>query len=182
MVGTLRLESSLGYITNRWFFNARKLIFFFLWQLYNVIDIACSIISFRNTHLISIFGWFSKAWKQGYILFVCIVPQTDVNVCRSVDLLQIDICYKIRYLFAVWLMSREPLWNIRGPFAKLVDSPYYSESELCGGAVTVSFSKYLRWQAMHFLQRCTRFSKSAAKPQEDSGTGGFDLSRSFLRL
>jgi hypothetical protein len=32
---------------------------------------------------------------------------------------------------------------LRGPFAKLVDSPHYSESELCGGAVTVSFSKYL---------------------------------------
>jgi hypothetical protein len=30
--------------------------------------------------------------------------------------------------------------HIRGPFAKFVDSPYYSESELCGGAVTVSFS------------------------------------------
>jgi hypothetical protein len=28
---------------------------------------------------------------------------------------------------------------IRGPFAKFVDSPYYSESELCGGAVTVFF-------------------------------------------
>jgi hypothetical protein len=33
--------------------------------------------------------------------------------------------------------------NIRGPFEKFVDSSYYSESELCGGAVTVSFSKYL---------------------------------------
>jgi hypothetical protein len=31
----------------------------------------------------------------------------------------------------------------QGPFEKFVDSPYYSESELCGGAVTVSFSKYL---------------------------------------
>jgi len=30
---------------------------------------------------------------------------------------------------------------IRGPFDKFVDSPYYSESELCGGAVTVSFAK-----------------------------------------
>jgi hypothetical protein len=30
-----------------------------------------------------------------------------------------------------------------GPFEKFVDSPYFSESELCGGAVTVSFSKYL---------------------------------------
>jgi hypothetical protein len=35
--------------------------------------------------------------------------------------------------------------SVRGPFAKFVDSPYYSESELCGGAVTVSFSKYLPW-------------------------------------
>jgi hypothetical protein len=48
----------------------------------------------------------------------------------------------------------------RGPFEKFVDSPYYSESELCGGAVTVSFSKYLPWQAMHFLQRSTHFSKT----------------------
>jgi hypothetical protein len=30
--------------------------------------------------------------------------------------------------------------EIRGLFAKFVDSLYYSESELCGGAVTVSFS------------------------------------------
>jgi hypothetical protein len=33
--------------------------------------------------------------------------------------------------------------QLRGPFEKFVDSPYYSESELCGGAVTVSFSEYL---------------------------------------
>jgi len=51
---------------------------------------------------------------------------------------------------------------LRGPFSKFVDSPYYSESELCGGAVTVYFSKYLPWQAMHFLQRSTHFSKNAA--------------------
>jgi hypothetical protein len=37
---------------------------------------------------------------------------------------------------------------IRGPFEKFGDSPYYFELELCGGAVTVSFSKYLPWQAM----------------------------------
>jgi hypothetical protein len=30
-----------------------------------------------------------------------------------------------------------------GPFEKFVDSPYYPESEFCGGAVTVSFTKYL---------------------------------------
>jgi hypothetical protein len=47
----------------------------------------------------------------------------------------------------------------RGPFEKLVDSSCYSESELCEGVVTVSFSKRLRWQALHFLQRSTHFSK-----------------------
>jgi hypothetical protein len=49
------------------------------------------------------------------------------------------------------------------PFAKFVISPYYFEWELCGGAVTVSFSKYFPWQAMHFLQRSTRFSKTCCK-------------------
>jgi hypothetical protein len=53
---------------------------------------------------------------------------------------------------------------IRRPLEKFVDSPYYSESELCGGAVTVSFSKYLSWQAMHFLQRSTQFSKTFYRP------------------
>jgi hypothetical protein len=32
-----------------------------------------------------------------------------------------------------------------------MDSPYYSESELCGGAVTVSFPNYLPWQAIDAL-------------------------------
>jgi hypothetical protein len=53
--------------------------------------------------------------------------------------------------------------KIRWPFVKLVDSSYYSESELCGGAVTVSFSKYLPWQARHFLQRSTHFSKTCCR-------------------
>jgi hypothetical protein len=34
-------------------------------------------------------------------------------------------------------------FDIRGPFEKFMDSPYYSESGLCGSEVTVSFSKYL---------------------------------------
>jgi hypothetical protein len=34
-------------------------------------------------------------------------------------------------------------FHLRGPLAKFVDSPYYFESELCGGTVTVSFWKYL---------------------------------------
>jgi hypothetical protein len=47
-----------------------------------------------------------------------------------------------------------------GPFEKFVDSPYYSKSEPCGSAVTVYISKYLPWQATHFLQRSTHSSKS----------------------
>jgi hypothetical protein len=53
---------------------------------------------------------------------------------------------------------------IRGPFEKFLDPPYYSESELCGGAVTVSFSKYLPWQVMHFFQRSAHFSKTCCRP------------------
>jgi hypothetical protein len=54
--------------------------------------------------------------------------------------------------------------NILRPFAKFVDLSYYSELELCGGAVTVSFSKYIPWQAMHFLQRSTHSSKTCCRP------------------
>jgi hypothetical protein len=50
--------------------------------------------------------------------------------------------------------------NILGPFTNFVVSPCYSRSELYGGAVTASFSKYLHWKAMHFLQRSTHFSKT----------------------
>jgi hypothetical protein len=53
------------------------------------------------------------------------------------------------------------MFYVRGPFAKFVDSPYYSESEFCGGAVTVY---YLPWQAMHSLQRSTYFSKTCCRP------------------
>jgi hypothetical protein len=52
---------------------------------------------------------------------------------------------------------------IRESFEKFVDSPYYSESELRGCAVTVSFTKYFHWQAMHFLQRSTHFSKMCCR-------------------
>jgi hypothetical protein len=53
---------------------------------------------------------------------------------------------------------------IRGPFAKFVDLPNYSEAVLCGCAVTVCFSKYLPWQAMHFLQHSTHLSKTCCRP------------------
>jgi len=44
-------------------------------------------------------------------------------------------------------------------FEKFVDSPYCSESELCGMWWWSLFSEYLPWQAMHFLQYSTHFSK-----------------------
>jgi hypothetical protein len=47
--------------------------------------------------------------------------------------------------------------QLRGPLEKFVDWPYYSESELCGGAVMVSFSKCLPLQAM---KHSTHFSKT----------------------
>jgi hypothetical protein len=49
-------------------------------------------------------------------------------------------------------------------FENFVYSPYNSVSEVCGGAVTVSFSKYLPWQAMQFIQRSTHFSKTCCSP------------------
>jgi hypothetical protein len=56
-------------------------------------------------------------------------------------------------------------WGSGGtrPFAKFMDSLYYSESELRGGAVTVSFPKYIPWQAMNFLQRSTHLSKTCCR-------------------
>jgi hypothetical protein len=63
----------------------------------------------------------------------------------------------------VCVCARACVLYTRGSFAKSVDSRY-SEWELCGGAVTVSFSKYLPWQAMHFFKRSTHFgSASLAK-------------------
>jgi hypothetical protein len=50
--------------------------------------------------------------------------------------------------------------QLRGPFEKFVESPYYFETEVSGGAVTFYFSKYQLWQAIHFLQRSTYFSKT----------------------
>jgi len=60
------------------------------------------------------------------------------------------------YLFAPFIKSASPYPVIQGPFAKFVDSPYDSKLELCGGAVAVSFSKYLPWQVMHFSKTCCR--------------------------
>jgi hypothetical protein len=52
--------------------------------------------------------------------------------------------------------------------------------------VTVPFPKYLLWQAMHFLQRSTHFSKTwctlFAASFRRIVEHGFDVSRSFLCL
>jgi hypothetical protein len=68
---------------------------------------------------------------------------------------------KARWWYTFWAMRR---CNIRGPFEKFVDSPYDTESKLCEGAVTVSFSKYLPSQAMNFLQRSNHSSKTCCRP------------------
>jgi hypothetical protein len=69
---------------------------------------------------------------------------------------------------------------VRGPFAKFVNSPYYSESELCGGAVTVSFSKYLRWQAMLFLQRPTHFLENVLQTFDNFEISCLEVPLSWL--
>jgi len=53
---------------------------------------------------------------------------------------------------------------VRGPFEKFVDSPYYSELELCGDAMMVSLLKYLPWKVRHFLQCSTCFLKTCCRP------------------
>jgi len=38
-----------------------------------------------------------------------------------------------------FFLNNVTLCDIRGQFAEFADSPYYSESEVCGGAMAVSF-------------------------------------------
>jgi hypothetical protein len=42
-----------------------------------------------------------------------------------------------------WMIKVNGTYNIRGPFSKFVDSPYYSKLKLCGDVVMVPFLKYL---------------------------------------
>jgi hypothetical protein len=69
--------------------------------------------------------------------------------------------------------------NVRRPFEKFMDSPYCSESELCGGAVTVFF-EVLPLASDSLLTTLHPLLENALqtvcrKLQEDSGTGGFDV-------
>jgi hypothetical protein len=64
-------------------------------------------------------------------------------------------------------VKRDDMVYVRGPSEKFVDSPYYSESELCGGAVTVSFFEVpplVSDALLTFLQRSTHFSKTCCRP------------------
>jgi hypothetical protein len=75
--------------------------------------------------------------------------------------LQLQYCVNSAQVFKEAEYTRQV---VRRPPAKFGDSPHYSESELRWGAVTVSFSKYLPWQATPFLQRSTHFSKTCCRP------------------
>jgi hypothetical protein len=95
-----------------------------------------------------------------YIKTITCIIQSYLQNCRA----RARVCRHARIHSTGQSVVLPPATDIRGPFEKFMDSPYYLESELCGGAVTVPFSKYLLWQAMHFLQRSTHFSKTCCRP------------------
>jgi hypothetical protein len=112
-------------------------------------------------------GWFLwkvkkfQLYKSRGVIWLSLRPSASQEVCSS-KVRPLLIC-----LYMEWVDKyiREYRYMfIPGPFAKFVDLHYYSESELCGGTMTVSFSKYLPWQAMCFLQRSTHFSKTCCRP------------------
>jgi hypothetical protein len=76
--------------------------------------------------------------------------------------------------------------HTRGPFEKFVDLPQYSESEFCEGSVTVFFAGPPKASETHLTTLHPLLENVlqtvCLKLQEDSGTGNFDLSRSFLLL
>jgi hypothetical protein len=74
--------------------------------------------------------------------------------------------------------------HIREPFEKFMDSHYYSESELCGGAVTVSFFQATPLASDALLTTLHPLLENVLqtvcrKLQEDNETGSF-LPRSSL--
>jgi hypothetical protein len=79
--------------------------------------------------------------------------------------------------------------NTRRTFKKFLVSPHYSESELCGGAVTVSFSKRCtsynapptsrkrdadRWSLGNFLPGSSLFMAGKAQKSHGARTGLYD--------
>jgi hypothetical protein len=81
-------------------------------------------------------------------------PRRKLNSGTPIIRTSLHYAQMVHHEVVYWCMC-----NIRGPFAKFVDSLCYTESELCGGAVTDSFLKHLPWQATHLLHRSTRFSR-----------------------
>jgi hypothetical protein len=70
------------------------------------------------------------------ILVVRTIPL--VCLCLLVDKPHLVACNRaLVFFFMVYMFMP----NIQGPFAKFMDLPYYSESELCTVVVMVSFSK-----------------------------------------
>jgi hypothetical protein len=106
--------------------------------------------TFPNDSLAALVFWFCPkfGWRDIIIYFVF-----SAFVSRPTFLLAPKIISV--FCFTVF---------IRVPFAKFVDSSYYSEFEVRGGAVTVSFSKYIPWQAINFLQRSIHISKTCCRP------------------
>jgi hypothetical protein len=49
-----------------------------------------------------------------------------------------------------------------------MDSTYYSKLEVCGGVVTVSFSKYFLWKEIYFIHHSIHFLKSCCRPFDTS--------------
>jgi len=58
--------------------------------------------------------------------------------------------YKL--LIHIWLVIQEP-------FAKFMDSPYYSKFELCGGGVTVSL------RSTSLGKQCTSYNTPSTSPK-----------------
>jgi hypothetical protein len=60
--------------------------------------------------------------------------------------------------------------ELRGPFEKFVDSPYYSESELCGGVVTVFFFFF---RSTSLVKRCTSYNAPpTSRKRKNDEVGG----------
>jgi hypothetical protein len=85
--------------------------------------------------------WFQKLHVKKWISHWCV--DENANICG---------------MLASWPTTAfTVLSQVQGQFAEFVDSPYYSELELCGGAVN-----YLPWQAIHFLQHLSTSQKCTA--------------------
>jgi hypothetical protein len=89
--------------------------------------------------------WYARLVRSGSGGMVRRSPLNASFVRGQLRVVCCVLCAMTRWMY---LFTKLKKINVRGPFANFVDSPYYFESELCGGAVTVSFSKCLPWLTM----------------------------------